>query len=70
MIFSNSIITRALYTRVFVFIFAMWNFVSCFKCTGDVAARGALDACVEYESLIFTYGRRYAAQSFSLTNHF
>ena len=37
-IFPNSIITRTLYARVFIFIFAMWDFVSCFKCTGDLAA--------------------------------
>ena len=37
-IFTNSLITRTLYTRIFLFIFAMRNFVSCFKCAGDMTA--------------------------------
>ena len=57
-IFSNSLIMHTLYTRIFSFIFAMWDFVSCFKCARDVAAQGASDACVEDESSIFTYGMR------------
>ena len=69
-IFANSLATHTLYTRVFFFIFAMWDFVSCFKCTGDVAARGAFDARVEDESSIFTYSRRYAVQSYSSVNCF
>ena len=64
-IFANSLITRTLYTCVFIFIFSMWDFVSCFKCACDVAALGASDARVAYESLIFTYGGGYAAQSYS-----
>ena len=44
----------------------MWDYVSRFKCIGDVAARGASDVCVEDESSIFTYwGGGYAAQSYS-----
>ena len=66
-IFSNSVITHTLYTRVF---FAMWDFVSCFKCAGDVTAREASNAHIEDESLIFTYGGGYAAQSYSLVNCF
>ena len=53
-IFSNSLITHTLYTRVFVFIFSTWDFVSCFKCAGDVEARGASDARVEDGSSIIT----------------
>ena len=40
------------------------------KCAGDEVARGASDACVEDESLIFTYGGGYAVQSYSLVNQF
>ena len=54
-ILANSLITRTLYTRLFVFIFSMSDVVSCFKCAGDVAARGVSDARVEYKSSIFTY---------------
>ena len=36
-ILANSLIICTLYTRIF-FIIAMWDFVSCFKSTGDVAA--------------------------------
>ena len=69
-IFANSVITCTLCTRVFVFIFVMWDFVSCFKCASDVAAQGASVARVEYESSIFTYGGEYAAQFNSSVNHF
>ena len=69
-IFANSLITHSLYARIFFFIFSMWDFVSCFKCVGDVAARGASDACVEDESLIFTYDEAYAVQCYSSANHF
>ena len=69
-IFTNSLITHTLYTHVFVFIFVMWDFVRCFKCTGDVAARGACDTGVECESSIFTYGGGYATQSYSSANSF
>ena len=54
-IFANSLIMHTLYTRVLFFIFAMWDFVLCFKCECDMVTRGASDACVEDESSIFTY---------------
>ena len=54
---------KASYTRIFVFILAMWDFVSCSTCAGDVEARGASDVRVEYESSIFT-DEGYVAQSF------
>ena len=54
-IFANSLITHNLYTHVFVFIFAMWDFVSCITCACDMATRGASDARVEYELSIITY---------------
>ena len=66
--FSNSLIIHTLYTRIFIFILAMWDFVSCFKCASEVVARGASDARVEDELSIFTYGNGYAAQSYSLVN--
>ena len=37
-IFTNSLATHTLYTHVFFFSFAMWDFVSCFKCASDVVA--------------------------------
>ena len=69
-IFANSLITRMLYTHIFVFIFAMWDFVSCFKCASDVTARGAFDARIEYESSIFTYDGGCVAQSYLSMNYF
>ena len=68
-IFVNSLITHTLYTQDFIFIFTMWDFVSYFKCTSDVAAQGASDAHVEYESLIFTYGGGYMPQFYLLMNY-
>ena len=42
-IFTNSLITHSLYTHDFSFIFGMWDFVSYFKCAGDLVLRGAFD---------------------------
>ena len=42
-IFANFLIMHTLYMCVSSFIFAMWDFVSCFKFAGDVAMRGASD---------------------------
>ena len=60
---------HTLYTHIFIFILAMWDFVLCFKCTSEVVAQGAFDARIEDELPIFTYGDRYAAQSYSIVNY-
>ena len=48
----------------------MWDYVSCFKYTCDVAARGASTARIIDESYIFTYDGGYTAQSYSSANGF
>ena len=53
------------------FIFkVMWDYVSCFKCAGDMVTQGVSNARVEDELSILTYGRGLAAQSYSSANHF
>ena len=53
-IFSNSSFAYSLFTRAIALILIMWDFICCFKCTGDVASRGASDSSVKRRPMIFT----------------
>ena len=53
-IFTNSLIMHSLYTCDFSLIFAMGDFVLCFKCAGDVTLRGVFDSRDKRKTSIFT----------------
>ena len=69
-IFAYSLMTHALYTHDFSFIFSMWDFVLFLICAGDVTARGASDRAIKTRPLIITKGEGYVVHSYLSTNHF
>ena len=43
-IFANSLVAYFFYTRAFILIFFMWDYLLLFLCAGDVAKSGAFDS--------------------------